>query len=912
MTKQKGKHMKNQKNYAELTAHARDCRSFGTLSWEKATSRPRRLSKLLGIACSAVVAVQVLAGTAIAQQLSYRWQRPDGTWSDEQKIGGLPSGDPIAVPPPDYPKVSGIFRQAKRGRNVKTAVLVPDTTFFAPNGTIATMGNNGYTLVDVDIDTSTGQRLYSAVFESGVPYTQYFELVPSDFQNKVTALDGQGIRLISLHTYVSTSGTLFYSGVFQQGPDPQRYPGDLSWNDFTHLIDTWAPSGYFLTNLAVFVIFGQERYLGVWRYRPESTSRSAFWVSGWNSFAKQDQWENALGFRLVSMAHWEFNGDRKYGGVWLEGNDAYDVVAATDASVYTRKASELAAANPSRVPIRITTEHGYQPPVGLAAAFNDEFDSVAVGYSYAISEAGTLTAKGAFGYARAPWEPPFNVVSGPGFIANYPNSPMSQTTRMDIASVTKAVTATAIFKLLEGSSRTCVSGTCNASNFALDTPIASILTGSSLGQYVSQVTVRMLVNMTSNLYEGSCNETYGNDANSYVACVLASCTKAWLPAAGGIPKQPASGGCSPPSGQYNYNGTDPGVLKVVIEKLTGMTFEQYVQTALFVPSGINSPSLDATDMGNANCNPDLSPSNMQPLYYHSGASKTYDTGIPEVNDRPRSLAVCGAGAMQAAVWQLDLFTRALMTGIEGGSPLLTTDDRSTMLSAGMFGGPYAYPGLGHIFAKNGGFPMRDDKGMVSAIVMAPDINTQLAAIVNTQGTDRSTNLGPNPPAALIDGLVRMHSTPLGVFSVRNRNNTNFGDMCLNVAGAALADLNPDGTNVDIIQWTCGSPVADNMLFVQLDVGGGYFMLQSVNSGHCINVSGGSTSDNANIIQWGCDGSSNELFSFSPTSGGYGHIISKNSGKCLDVSGGSIYSGANIIQNTCSSSQEQDFKLQARR
>ena len=262
------------------------------------------------------------------------------TGSSAQNPAVAPVSPEIFSPAQTNLTISGVFRQAKRDRRVRTAVLVPDSTFFAPDGTIATMGNEGYTLVDVDIDTSTGQRLYSALFESGVPSTQYWELVPNDFQNKVAALDGQGIRLISLHTYVSTAGTLFYSGVFQRSPDPERYPGDLSWSDFTHLIDAWAPAGYLLTNVAVFVSGGQERYLGVWRYRPEHSSRSAFWVSEWNSFAKQGQWENALGLRLVSMAHWEFNGDRKYGGVWLEGHDAYDVVAATDASVYTRHSEQ--------------------------------------------------------------------------------------------------------------------------------------------------------------------------------------------------------------------------------------------------------------------------------------------------------------------------------------------------------------------------------------------------------------------------------------------------------------------------------------------------------------------------------------------------------------------------------------------
>ncbi len=787
-------------------------------------------------------------------------------------------------------KIGGIFKQPAPESSAKVVSLVPDASFFASDGTIATMSRNGFTLVDVDIDTSTRQRSYSAVFQSDVAPTQYWELPPDKFADKVRTLEDQGQRLISLHTYVGTDGTLLYSGVFQAGPEAQRYPGDMSWDDFTHQIDKWAPEGYFLTNLAVFVKDGQERYLGVWRQRPGGANRAAFWVSGWNSFAKQIQWEEALGLHLTSMTHWQLGNQRKYGGVWLEASGREDVVAATDAEVFTRKTGELAAASPGMMPVRVSIDHDYQPPVGLAAAFADQLDPVAVGYSYAISEAGTLTAKGGIGYARAPWEP-----SG-----NYPGSPMSSTTRMDIASVTKAVAATAIFKLLEGSDKTCRSGRCNASNFALDTPITSILTGYRFGQYVDRVTVKMLVDMSSDLYESSCDGAHFKDLNGYAACVLASCTKGW--------PQPASGGCAPPSGQYHYNGADPTILRMIIEKLTGMTFEQYVHKALFVPSGVDNVSFGAASLANANCNPALASARTQPLYYRSGASKTKGFGIVEANDRARSLKVCGAGAMQASAAQLDVFTRAMMTGVQGMPPLLNAEDRTTMLSAGMFGGPATYPGLGRLFVKNGGFNMRDDKGMIAGIVLAPDINTQLSGIVNTQGKEPSTQLAPEMPAALMDGLVRMHSMPLGVVSIKSRNNSRSGDMCLNVSGGALADSNADGSSVKIIQWTCGAPIDSNMLFVQLGIGDGDFLLRAAHSGHCLNVSGASRSDGAGIIQWTCDGAANEQFSFTPTTDGYGRIVNKNSGKCLDVSGGNASSGAAIVQNTCSSSPTQEFKL----
>src|SRR5262249_40766820 len=83
--------------------------------------------------------------------------------------------------------VSGIFRQSRVGHNVEVAHLVPGVNFFGKNSTMAMEAKAGYTLMDVDVDASSGQHVYSGVFESGVPSTQYVELVPSEFQAKVSA-----------------------------------------------------------------------------------------------------------------------------------------------------------------------------------------------------------------------------------------------------------------------------------------------------------------------------------------------------------------------------------------------------------------------------------------------------------------------------------------------------------------------------------------------------------------------------------------------------------------------------------------------------------------------------------------------------------------------------------------------------
>lgn len=77
---------------------------------------------------------------------------------------------------------------------------------------------------------------------------------------------------------------------------------------------------------------------------------------------------------------------------------------------------------------------------------------------------------------------------------------------------------------------------------------------------------------------------------------------------------------------------------------------------------------------------------------------------------------------------------------------------------------------------------------------------------------------------------------------------------------------------------------------------GTYEIQNVASGLAMNVSGASTTNGAEIIQWPfSSGATNALWTFVPTSGGYYQIKNVNSGQVVNVTAASGLSGASIVQ-----------------
>ncbi|WP_346836715.1 RICIN domain-containing protein [Microbulbifer sp. SAOS-129_SWC] len=123
--------------------------------------------------------------------------------------------------------------------------------------------------------------------------------------------------------------------------------------------------------------------------------------------------------------------------------------------------------------------------------------------------------------------------------------------------------------------------------------------------------------------------------------------------------------------------------------------------------------------------------------------------------------------------------------------------------------------------------------------------------------------------------------------------------CVNVPGGSTSN------NVQLEQAGCsGAPVQD---FDISPVGDGFYKIINVNSGKAMRVQGGSKSAGAAVVQysWYDYGSQH----FLPQQNGSGYILrNRNSGMCVELSGASQGDGARLVQMSCSGSPQQTFAI----
>jgi hypothetical protein len=121
--------------------------------------------------------------------------------------------------------------------------------------------------------------------------------------------------------------------------------------------------------------------------------------------------------------------------------------------------------------------------------------------------------------------------------------------------------------------------------------------------------------------------------------------------------------------------------------------------------------------------------------------------------------------------------------------------------------------------------------------------------------------------------------------------------CLNVTGGSTAN------NAKVIQYTC-VPTATNDKWVVVPKGKDadgfdYYWVQNVASGKCLAVAGASKANNASLIQYTCTTGGNETWYFDSQDGlPTMRLISVGSLLCLDVPGRSTANSVNLVQYAC--------------
>jgi hypothetical protein len=125
--------------------------------------------------------------------------------------------------------------------------------------------------------------------------------------------------------------------------------------------------------------------------------------------------------------------------------------------------------------------------------------------------------------------------------------------------------------------------------------------------------------------------------------------------------------------------------------------------------------------------------------------------------------------------------------------------------------------------------------------------------------------------------------------------------CLDVSGASLDSGAP------IVQWDCQGRTNQQWKFHYVATGNIHEII-SVNSSKCMDVKGASLSNLAPVVQWGCSGGNNQHWQLTEVESGIFQLRAVHSGKCLDVAGGSTSNGAAAVQNSCGTATSQRFRL----
>ncbi|MCH9651210.1 MAG: beta-lactamase family protein [Deltaproteobacteria bacterium] len=358
------------------------------------------------------------------------------------------------------------------------------------------LGKSGMRLKDIEVlQYDNGKRVYGGVWEPGSGKHALFRYSSwSAFVNKWRDLNPRGYRLVDVER-VRHGNTIWYYGIWRAGSGKFALYNYRSWSAFTAKWADLNSRGYRLIDIDISQHNGVTSYVGVWR--GGGGQYALFNFSSWASLA--DKWSELgpQGYQMIDMDVTRLaNGTYRYVGVWRGGSNRRALYRYTTWTAFKRKWAQLAERGYSLLDLEVaqrnTSGAWYVGSFGpapsdpasgpdlqaMAQFLEDTLDeNSVVGMSYALSQHGQLAIAGSTGFAQR--NPDAEV-------------PMTSKIRSTVASVSKAVTAPLIYKLLA------------ANGLDIDSPIASWLPagwvkGPGFVNNANGLTFRHLLTHTSGL-----------------------------------------------------------------------------------------------------------------------------------------------------------------------------------------------------------------------------------------------------------------------------------------------------------------------------------------------------------------------------------------------------------------------------
>ena len=110
---------------------------------------------------------------------------------------------------------------------------------------------------------------------------------------------------------------------------------------------------------------------------------------------------------------------------------------------------------------------------------------------------------------------------------------------------------------------------------------------------------------------------------------------------------------------------------------------------------------------------------------------------------------------------------------------------------------------------------------------------------------------------------------------------------LDVSGSSTAD------GGDVVQWSRHGGLNQQWQFV--DAGGGFYRVRSRHSGKVLDVLGASVANGADVVQWADHGGVNQQWRLADSPDGYVRLVNRNSAKAMEVQNAGTADGADVVQ-----------------
>jgi uncharacterized protein (TIGR03437 family) len=447
----------------------------------------------------------------------------------------------VAGFPTIQPTFGGIFQPG--GNSTK---LISANGFSDLYAQINTLAGQGYQLASLTAIQNMNSTWYYAAFEpasGGLAYLVLGTTDPDQFQ-QFFSTNQSGYKLVDFAiTWEQTQ--LFYVGYWLgvSTPANQTLVWDLDYTDLTSQWTSLSGQGMRMTRIQPFPQQSAAAFSALFE---AGTGGYVLWNTSLPDFpgSVTGKW---AGYSLAGLGYDLVNGNMV--GCWRGLVNSAQFVWNQDWTALQATAQQMAANG-----LVLTAISAYPNAPDFDDYFSANLAPFVMGYAYAVSKNGQLVSEG-YGLARGPNQP------------NNPNTAFTPTSRINLASISKAVTGIALEVMLP-----------MYPSITLDSPFWPLISSMvpSPDPSVKVVTLRNLATMMSGMQtppvEGPLSGNLWPYLNTYLSMPLVGT----------------------PGVTYSYNNENFTILQGVIDQVTNQDYVSWVTKNVLVPAGIDTSIFNAT------------------------------------------------------------------------------------------------------------------------------------------------------------------------------------------------------------------------------------------------------------------------------------------------------------------------------